>query len=76
MAATIKLMRVGKRSYALYRIVVMDKRKKRNGAYIEKIGFYDPHKEPHLQIDKDKLQNWLSKGAVLSQGTAKLLKKG
>ncbi len=74
MAATVKLMRVGKRGYSLYRIVVMDKRKKRNGAYIEKIGFYNPHKEPHLQIDKNKLENWLSKGAVLSAGTAKLLK--
>ncbi len=52
----------------------MDKRKKRNGAYIEKIGFYDPHKEPHLKIDKEKLQGWLAKGAVLSEGTAKLLK--
>ena len=38
MPAAIKLIRVGKRGKPNYRIVVMDKRKKRTGAYLEKIG--------------------------------------
>lgn len=75
MAVTIKLIRIGKKSVPHYRIVVMDKRKKRNGAYIEKIGTYEPLVEPaKLTIDHAKLESWLLKGAQLSEGIHKLLK--
>lgn len=75
MAATIRLMRVGKRGHANYRIVVMDKRKKRNGAYLEKIGFYDPHaKSAKVSLDKKRLDFWLQRGAVISEGMIKLQK--
>ena len=74
MAASIKLMRIGKRGFPLYRIVVMDKRKKRNCNYIDKIGFYNPHTNPAtIDIDQKKLNDWLSKGAILSEGTRKLI---
>lgn len=76
MAASIKLMKIGKRGYPVYRIVVMDKKKKRNSRYLEKIGFYDPHTEPvSLQLDESKLKNWLQKGAEVSEGIKKLLSK-
>jgi len=75
MAATIRLMKFGKRAYPTYRIVVLDKRKKRDGSYLAKVGTYNPHTEPaSLTIDDTKLQEWLKKGAQLSEGMRKLLK--
>jgi len=75
MAVTIRLMRIGKKDSPNYRVVAVDKRKKRTGSYLEKIGVYDPTKNPSLlEIDKDKLEKWTSKGATLSDGLARLLK--
>lgn len=68
-------MKFGKRGYPTYRIVVLDKRKKRDGSYLEKVGTYNPHTEPAtLIIDDVKLQDWLKKGAQVSEGMRKLLK--
>ena len=75
MAVTIRLMRFGKPKTPFYRIVVLDKRKKRDGSYIEKIGQYNPLKEPmELILSKSRLEYWQSVGAQLSEGMAKLLK--
>jgi small subunit ribosomal protein S16 len=75
MAATIRLMKFGKRGYPTYRIVVLDKRKKRDGSYLDKLGTYNPHTEPAtLIIDDTKLQDWMKKGAQISEGARKLLK--
>lgn len=75
MPVTIRLMRFGKRGYATYRIVALDKRKKRDGSYIEKVGTYNPHAPSPFVIDGEKLNYWLKKGAVLSEGVQKLMKK-
>ena len=73
MSAAIKLVRVGKRGKPSYRIVVMDRRKKRNGEYLEQVGFYNPLTEPAtLNVDEKKLEYWLERGAVLSEGLQKL----
>lgn len=73
MATTIRLMRVGKKGTSSYRIVVLDKRKKRDGAYLEKIGFYNPKiNPPVLNLKKDRLEYWLSQGATISEGLKKL----
>ena len=75
MAATIRLMRFGKRKNPHYRIIVLDKRKKRDGAYIEKIGLYRPFdKEKNITIEKKSFDNWIEKGAQLSEGMQRLLK--
>lgn len=75
MAVKIRLTRIGKKNSPKYRIVVTDEKRKRDGKYIEKIGFYDPIPEPYvLKIDKEKLNNWLKKGAQPSEGVRKLLK--
>ncbi len=75
MALKIKLTRIGKRNDPKYRIVVMERKKKRDGKYIEKIGFYDPVPNPHvLTINQDKLNTWIKKGAQLSEGMLKLTK--
>lgn len=73
MPAAIKLIRIGKKHQPSYRIVVVDKRKKRNGSYIELLGTYNPLTNPPvLSVDRDKLKDWLGKGAQLSDGTRKL----
>jgi len=71
---TIRLFRQGKKNQPFYRIVVTDKRKKRQGKYIEAIGFYNPLKEPaEIKIDHQKLKFWKERGANLSDGLKKLL---
>jgi len=75
MAVKIRLTRVGKKKYPKYRIVAIEESKKREGRYIEKIGFYNPIPNPYIfKIDQLKLNNWLKKGARLSNGVRKLLK--
>ena len=76
MPATIRLMRIGKKGYPNYRIIVIDKRKKRDGAYLEKLGYYNPMTSPpELTLDYKKFNAWLKKGAVLSEGFKKLKNK-
>lgn len=76
MPATIRLMRFGKKGYPTYRVVVLDKRKKVVGSYLEKIGSYNPMKTPaELNIDQISFDKWLKNGAVLSHGLKKLLHK-
>lgn len=74
MAVTIRLMRFGKPKTPFYRIVVLDKRKKRDGAYIEKIGQYDPLKQPfELILSKSRFEYWKSVGAQMSEGLTRIL---
>jgi len=76
MPATVRLMRFGKKGYPTYRIVVLDKRKKSVGSYIEKIGTYNPMKKPHeIIVDEKLLDKWVKNGAVLSTGVKKILHK-
>ena len=76
MAVKIRLTRIGKRNQPKYRIVAIEESKKRDGGYIEKIGFYDPIPlKPIINIDKEKLTKWLKVGAKLSEGATTLLKK-
>jgi len=75
MAVTLRFYRLGKKNNPFYRIVAIDKRKKRNGAYIESIGTYDPMVEPlKLEIKQDRLDYWKEKGATLSTSLEKILK--
>lgn len=76
MAATIRLMRFGKRGAPSYRIVVLDKRQKRDGAYIENLGIYNPMTEPAtFNLKHDRFDYWKSRGAEISDGMSKLLKR-
>jgi len=75
MAVALRLMRLGKKKFPFYRIVALDKRQKRNGSYLEKIGQYDPMKEKNtIEIDKTRFEYWKSKGAQISEGLTRLLK--
>lgn len=76
MAVKLRLMRLGRRGQPFYRIVAVDSRKRRDGAYIEKIGHYNPKSQPaELAIDDDKALNWLKKGAVPSDTVRSLLSR-
>lgn len=75
MSTVLRLMRFGKRARPFYRIVAIDKRKKRDGAYLDQVGFFDPMVEPeNLKIDLKKYNDWIKKGAQISEGLGKIVK--
>ena len=75
MAVCLRLMRFGKKGSPVYRIVAIDKRKKRNTRYIEKVGFYNPMVNPAvIDIDKKRYNYWIKNGALISDGLLKLIK--
>lgn len=60
----IRLARTGKKKQPHYRIVVLDKRKPRNGRTVEVVGTYEPLKKPAaIQLDAERVKYWLSCGA-------------
>jgi len=64
LAVSIRLMRMGSKKRAFYRIVVADKRAKYGGRFIEKIGHYDPHNDPpETVLDEERALYWLGVGA-------------
>lgn len=72
----IRLTRMGKKKQPFYRIVVVDQKKKRDGAYIESLGYYNPLKEPYeVKVDIDRAVEWMLKGAQPSETVSKLLGK-
>ncbi len=75
MAVTLRLYRIGKKGHPTYKIVAVNRRYKSNGKYIEAIGTYDPHTEPaKVKVEKDRMDYWKSRGAIISEGLRKLLK--
>lgn len=76
MATVIRLSRFGKRHHAVYRVVVVDNRKARDGQFIEQLGFYNPNlATPELNFDQEKVLKWLSVGAQPSDTVTSLLRK-
>ncbi|MEE4241959.1 MAG: 30S ribosomal protein S16 [Desulfopila sp.] len=76
MAVRIRLTRLGRKKKPFYRIIVADSECKRDGKFLDIIGTYDPLKEPAtIQIDNDKLQSWLGKGALPSTTVQSLIKQ-
>ena len=74
MAVRIRLKRIGKIHYPVYRIVVVDSRKKRDGRVIEEVGQYNPNEEPSfIQVKSDRVQYWLGVGAQPSDAVRRLL---
>ena len=72
----IRLTRMGKKKMPFYRVVVIDQKKRRDGAYIESLGFYDPIRDPALtRVDVDKAVEWLLKGAQPTETVRSLFRK-
>jgi len=76
MAVVLRLKRFGTKRKISWRIVATDKRKPRDGRFIEELGFYDARKNPsNIKINKDRVLYWLKNGAVPSDTVKDLLKK-
>ena len=74
MAVRIRLKRMGKIHAPVYRVVVVDSRKKRDGRVIEEVGLYDPTPNPStIEIKSDRVQYWLGVGAQPSDQVRNLL---
>jgi small subunit ribosomal protein S16 len=72
----IRLKRMGAKKRPFYRLVVADSRSPRDGKFIEEIGFYDPLPNPaRVQIDADKVREWMRRGARPSDVARKLLER-
>ena len=70
----IRLMRIGSKKNPFYRIVAADSRSPRNGKFLEILGYYDPREKPHrLEVNSDRVKDWLSKGAQTTQRVEKLI---
>ena len=74
----IRLARGGAKKRPFYSLVVADSRARRDGRFIERIGFYNPiaaEKEEGLRIAADRLSYWQQQGAQLSPTVARLVKQ-
>ncbi|MDP3758402.1 MAG: 30S ribosomal protein S16 [Candidatus Daviesbacteria bacterium] len=72
----IRLMRIGAKKKPFYRVVVVDERAKRTGAYIELLGTYNPLTEPKdIKLVQDRIDYWIKQGAQLSTGFLRIIGK-
>lgn len=69
----IRLARMGARKQPYYRVIVIEKERARNGRSIEVVGTYNPRTNPAtVDLKRDRIDYWTSKGAQLSERVAKL----
>jgi len=74
----IRLSRGGAKKRPFYHMVVTDSRRRRDGNYIERIGYFNPvarGQEVRLHIEAEKLKHWQSVGAQLSDRVSDLVKE-
>lgn len=74
---TIRLARGGMKKRPFYHLVVTDSRNRRDGRYLERVGYFNPTakgQELRLNINQERVDHWVSKGAQTSDRVAKLLK--
>ena len=76
MSVKIRLSRIGKKSRPYWRIIAVDSRKKRDGAFLDDLGTYDPIKHEVIQLAAERINAWVAKGAECSPAVVKLMKKG
>lgn len=74
----IRLSRGGSKNRPFYNVVVADSRNRRDGRFIERIGFYNPlaaEGAEGLRIQLDRVTHWQERGAQLSETVGRLVKK-
>jgi len=74
---SIRLARAGAKKRPFYHVVVTDNRNRRDGRYIERVGFFNPvgrEHEDNLRVDLERVDYWLDQGAKPSERVAALLK--
>ena len=76
MSTKIRLKRIGRRNRPFYRLIVIDSRKRRDGAAIEQVGWYNPiDPENSYEIKDDRILHWLREGAIPSNAVKKIMKR-
>ena len=74
----IRLSRGGAKKRPFYQVVVTDSRNKRDGRFIERVGYFNPvagGQEKRLELKMDRIDHWKSVGAKLSDRVASLVKE-
>jgi small subunit ribosomal protein S16 len=72
----IKLTRMGAKKRPFYRIVVTEKRSKRDGRFVENIGYYDPCRNPaDVKLDMERVNYWLKCGAQPTETVQSIIKR-
>jgi small subunit ribosomal protein S16 len=74
----IRLSRSGAKKRPFYNLVVADSKNRRDGRFIERVGFYNPVAAEHeegLRVAMDRLEYWRGVGAQLSPTVARLVKQ-
>ncbi len=72
----IKLSRFGKKNQPSFRVIIAEAKSKINGRYLDCLGFYNPLAKTHqFKIDKEKYQDWITKGAKPTKSVQSLVKK-
>jgi small subunit ribosomal protein S16 len=74
----IRLSREGAKKRPFYHIVVTDSRNRRDGRYIERIGYFNPiaaGSEKRLQLDTERVDHWVGQGAQLTERVQSLVKE-
>ena len=74
----IRLSRAGAKKRPFYHMVVTDSRKRRDGNYIERVGYFNPvarGQEVRLHLEMDKVTHWQGQGAKLSDRVSALIKE-
>lgn len=72
----IRLARGGSKKRPFYNIIVADSRSRRDGRFIERVGFYNPvanEKQERVRLSADRINHWIAQGAQLSDAVAKLV---
>lgn len=75
MSVRIRLTKTGRTHQVSFRIVAQDSKTKRDGKFLEILGYFLPQKNDEIHIDELKLKKWLEKGALPTIGVSKLLSK-
>jgi len=72
----IRMKRAGAKKRPFYRVVVADSRSRRDGRYIEQLGYYDPLTDPAtFKVDAEKFASWIRKGATPSESVGVMMAK-
>jgi small subunit ribosomal protein S16 len=74
LAVKLRLTRVGSKKNPVYRVVAADSRSPRDGKFLEIVGRYNPQTDPStIELDEERVRDWLSKGAQPSATVRRLL---
>ncbi len=75
MSVKIRLSRIGKKQEPFYRVVAIDGRKKRDGAYLQDLGTFNAVKGTVVIFDEESYNNWISKGAQPTDSALKIYRQ-